>query len=380
MYSSVKSSIKFNDQISAPINSLSGLKQGDSNSSLLFIMFVNDIIDNIKYDLDDIFTIDQLKLFLLLFADDQALFSTSPPSLKSMLTDIEKYCDKWHLQINTKKTKVMIFEKGRCNTIHDFFLYNEKLENVTCFKYLGIYLFKNGSWLRSQKKLAENASKSLYGLLSTFNNFEFSVSKKCFLFDSLILPVMHYASEVWSYSSATDIESIHTKFCRRVLCVRKSTNLSGIYGELGRVPLIIIRKCNMIRYWLKIIKSPENSIIKKIYNMLRNDAELNITYTGLNCGHHVKTLLQSLGFNEVWINQSENSIKYETIKERIYDHYYQSWYSNINNSLRLSYYRIFKRNFVQEKYLDFIHDNKLRLSLSQFRISAHDLEIEKGRH
>ena len=79
-----------------------------------------------------------------------------------------------------KETKVMIFEKGRCNTIHDFFLYNEKLENVTCFKYLGIYLFKNGSWLRSQKKLAETASKSLYGLLSTFNNFEFSVSKNVF--------------------------------------------------------------------------------------------------------------------------------------------------------------------------------------------------------
>ena len=106
MYSSVKCSIKFNDQISAPMNSLSGLKQGDSNSSLLFIMFVNDIIDNIKYDLDDIFTIDQLKLFLLLFADDQALFSTSPSSLQSMLTDIEKYCDKWHLQINTKKLKL----------------------------------------------------------------------------------------------------------------------------------------------------------------------------------------------------------------------------------------------------------------------------------
>ena len=114
--------------------------------------------------------------------------------------------------------------------------------------------------------------------------------------------------------------------------------------------------------------------------MLRNDAELNITYTELNWAHHVKTLLQSLGFNEVWINQSENSIKYETIKQRIYDHYYQSWYSNINNSLRLSYYRIFKHNFVQEKYLDFIHDKKLRISLSQFRISAHDLEIEKGRH
>ena len=79
---------------------------------------------------------------------------------------------------------------------------------------------------------------------------------------------MHYASEIWSYSSAADVESVHTKFCRRVLCVRESTNLSGIYGKLVRVPLIIIRKCNMIRYWLKMIKSPKNSLIRIIYNML----------------------------------------------------------------------------------------------------------------
>ena len=190
---------------------------------------------------------------------------------------------------------------------------------------------------------------------------------------------MHFASEIWSYSSATDVESGHTKFCRHVLCVRKSTNLSGIYGELGRVPLIITRKCNMIRYWLKMIKSPENSVIRIIHSMLRNDAEMNITYAGLNLAHHVKTLLQAHGFNDLRINQPENSIKYETIKQRIYDQYYQSWYSNINNSLRLFYYRIFKHNFVQEKYLDFIH-KKLRILLSQFRISAHDLEIEKGRH
>ena len=93
---------------------------------------------------------------------------------------------------------------------------------------------------------------------------------------------MHYASEIWLYSSAMDIESIHTKISLHVLCVRKPTNLSGIYGQLGRIHLIIIRKCNTIRYWLKIIKSPENSVIRIIY-MLRNDAEMNITYTGLSC-------------------------------------------------------------------------------------------------
>ena len=33
-----------------------------------------------------------------------------------------------------------------------------------------------------------------------------------------------------------------------------------------------------------------------------------------------------------------------------------------------------------KKYLDFISDKKYRVALSKFRLSSHDLEIERGRH
>ena len=57
-----------------------------------------------------------------------------------MLTDMENYCNMWGLQINTQKTKAMIFEKGR-RTHHDFYVYNTVLEVVESFKYLGVTLF-----------------------------------------------------------------------------------------------------------------------------------------------------------------------------------------------------------------------------------------------
>jgi hypothetical protein len=41
-------------------------------------------------------------------------------------------------------------------------------------------------------------------------------------------------------------------------------------------------------------------------------------------------------------------------------------------------YRLFKNNFAFESYLDL--DNFNRNILIRFRISAHNLEIEKGRH
>ena len=86
-------------------------------------------------------------------------------------------------------------------------------------------------------------------------------------------PTLNYAAEVWGYHKGPDIEIIHTKFCRKILCVKPSTNLSALYGELGRTPMIIQRKLVMIKYWLKILKANSQSLLFKTYIMLKNDLE-----------------------------------------------------------------------------------------------------------
>lgn len=98
-------------------------------------MFVNDIVTSINTNINGIFSVDEMKLFLILFADDQVLFTTSPTSLQSMLNDIEAYCTLWGLKINISKTKVLIFEKSSRHS--NFYLYNETLEIVASLKYFG---------------------------------------------------------------------------------------------------------------------------------------------------------------------------------------------------------------------------------------------------
>ena len=97
MYSTVKLCIKYNSSFSQFLDSYIGLKQGDPSSSLLFMLLVNDIANNINSDFDDIFTTNDLKLFLILFANDQALYAKSPQTLQKMLTDSENYCETWYL-------------------------------------------------------------------------------------------------------------------------------------------------------------------------------------------------------------------------------------------------------------------------------------------
>ena len=112
MYTSVKACVRHNQSYSAFIDAKFDVKQGDPSSPLIFMMFINYINQNINSDLDGIFNINDIKLILFLYADDQVVFAKSPESLQRMLLDIENYYNTWGLKINTSKTKVMLFEKG----------------------------------------------------------------------------------------------------------------------------------------------------------------------------------------------------------------------------------------------------------------------------
>ena len=179
---------------------------------------------------------------------------------------------------------------------------------------------------------------------------------------------------------ATDIELIHTKFLRRILGVKKSTNLTALDGELGRFPLLIIRKLNMIKYWIKILKENESSLLKKVYMMLWEDTDINLNYNGKNWASQIKTILQQHGFEYIWQQQFDIDIPFRIIKQRVYDTYLQKWYSDINNSARLKAYSVFKHTFEPEKYLNVIPENKYKIAMSRFRISSHSLNIETGRY
>ena len=96
------------------------------------------------------------------------------------------------------------------------------------------------------------------------NQITLTIHEKLKLFDSLVGSILNYASEIWGYHEAPDIEHIHTKFLRKILGVRKSTNLEALYGKTGRYPMKIVRKMKVINYWIKLLRR-RNSLEFYIY-------------------------------------------------------------------------------------------------------------------
>ena len=170
---------------------------------------------------------------ILLYADGAVVLAESVESLQTILYDIQNYCNIWHLTINTSKTKIMVFERGR-HTHPKIYLIGTELEVVTSFRYLGVKIFKNGNWSRTQKHIVQHARRALYKLYSLFNHLTLPVHEQYKLFDSLVGSILSYSSESWGFQEASDTELVHTKFLRKILGVRKSTNLSALYGETRR--------------------------------------------------------------------------------------------------------------------------------------------------
>ena len=114
--------------------------------------------------------------------------------------------------------------------------------------------------------------------------------------------------------------------------------------------------------------------------LLKSDADVNSNYNGKNWAYQIKLILQQHDLEFVWNQQFEIEIPFNTIMQRIFDMYFQKWYSEINNSNRLMSYSIFKHDFVFEKYLNMPIENKYKVALTRFRTSSHDLFIETGRY
>ena len=110
-----------------------GVPQGSRLGPLLFIIYMNDIVDNIESD-------------ILIFADDTSLISSgTDPSITSfqLNRDLEKvhsWALRWKVEFNPKKSKDIIFSRKSLNNTPPIILNDTYIERVNTHKHLGLFL------------------------------------------------------------------------------------------------------------------------------------------------------------------------------------------------------------------------------------------------
>ena len=382
IYRNLKSCIKVDGGLSDFFECNIGTRQGCICSSVIFSLFINDLIIYLKnaFPTGIFITEDICDLFALMYADDVSSMSETAIQLQRQINKISDFCDAVKMEINLDKTKIIVFRNGGILRHYEKWFYrNNIIETVSFYKYLGMYMTPKLSWSKTHEFAAKQASKAIaciFRYQKSFGRFRpFEIFK---LFDSMVKPILCYGAEIWGYQFTEQVEIVHLNFCKQYCMLPQQTANVFVYGECGRLPLCTSYMTRCVKYWIKLLQMGSDRFPSQSYKMLKriDDSGRN-TWAG-----NIKHMLFSLGFGYVWIAQDVGDplMFLSSFKRRLIDCNIQKWNEGLNNTSKAETYKSFKTLLEPEKYLSLNLPFVMKSMLARFRTSTHDLMIEKGRH
>lgn len=179
-----------------------GVPQGSVIGPMLFMLYVNDLNQNINTGACN------------MYADDTVLYCTGK-TITELQTNVQCSLNKvanWftdnQLVINQSKTEVMVVKskyKQVSDTL-DIYLFEKKLNQVECSKYLGLNIDGNLTWNAYVNELCRKIGCKLSQLKRIRNTVSQSVLLT--IYNAGIQPCIDYAISVWGQTSNYNISKI----------------------------------------------------------------------------------------------------------------------------------------------------------------------------
>ena len=113
----------------------------------------------------------------------------------------------------------------------------------------------------------------MYALLNKGKELNLAVDLRLKLFDSLVLPIICYGSELYGFQEIKEFERLHLHYLKSILGVPAKTTNLFVYGETGRLPLKYRITKGIISFWMRTITRPDNSLLKTIFDALQRDSD-----------------------------------------------------------------------------------------------------------
>jgi len=382
MYVSVESCVRWGATLSDFFGCPQGVKQGCLLSPLIFSLLISKVADEVRENGRHGFQLlpGGQEIFLLLFADDIVLLSSSPAGLQNQINSLERASKSLGLEVNLDKTKIMVFRKGGHLSQSEKWTFNGiKIEVVNSYKYLGFLLTTKLSADCACEEYVGKAKGKVLDLMKTMWSLGYFDASFFFqLFDAQVKPMLLYAAEIWGTAKLSIIETAHMFACKRLLGLSDKTPNQFIYGDTGRYSLYIDSCLASLRYWLKLTYMPDDRFPKQAYLMLRNSMDLNTFSNCKNWAWGIKNVLETYGFGNVWQDGAANTPGFlRLIRNKMIERFQEEWKDKVDRSDRFSIYRLFKQSHGIEHYLSDITIKRFRDCVIRFRFGINDLKANK---
>ena len=139
--------------ISDPKHICAGVPQSSILVPLLFLVYINDIVEEIQSN-------------IISFADDNCLSvivgnpSAAGTILQNDINRIIIWADKWLVRFNPSKSEsLVIFRKRNKPTHPDLLIYNAVIPLVNIHKHLGVFISSNVSWDNHFENIIDKSRK-----------------------------------------------------------------------------------------------------------------------------------------------------------------------------------------------------------------------------
>ena len=205
-----------------------GVPQGSVLGPILFIMYINDLSNEIVSD-------------LFLFADDGTLvdvFSDNRLSIQKLnmdLLQIEKWSKIWLVNFNALKTVAMTFSCKRIPSCADGLrFFNQAIKTVTSHKHLGIFLNHRLDWQTHFEFITSKCLKRLNLLRRIKKRIPREALRTLYI--TMIRSIMEYGLVIFHCNNnvlISHLESIQYKACLIICGALRLTSYQNMLHELG---------------------------------------------------------------------------------------------------------------------------------------------------
>ena len=195
-----------------------GVPQGSILGPTLFLLYINDLPDDVISD-------------IAIYADDTALYSkcdrapdlwqqlelASELELASDLRDTVDWGKKWLVDFNAGKTQLVSFDRSNNNGSIDVKMGGSILEGKSSFKMLGLTFSSKLDWSSYIISIAKTASKKIGALIRSMKFLSPEVA--LYLYKSTIRPCKEYCCHIWAGAPSCYLDlldKLQKRICRIV--------------------------------------------------------------------------------------------------------------------------------------------------------------------
>ncbi|MEL7302024.1 MAG: reverse transcriptase family protein, partial [Pseudomonadota bacterium] len=255
-----------------------GLRQGCVMSPWLFNIFMDGVMKEVREKAGDVGANMwdarrncEWKVEWMMFADDTVLVGDSEQKLQKLVKEFGRVCKRRKLAVNVGKSKIMRIGKNRTENEMNISLNNNRMEEVECYRYLGVDIAHDGRMNDEVSHRIGEARKVSGALQKLWKNRRMSMEAKVGMYEGIIEPTLLYGCEAW-------VLNVHER--RKVEAVEMSC-LRSICGvrRIDRIPNVEIRRrCGksvgvgermdqgVLRWFGHVERMGEERLVRRVYD------------------------------------------------------------------------------------------------------------------